>query len=316
MVNQKVATYQKWFKKKLCDSEKCPADSTLRTYAYSMAWLAQRIDGFEGEAVPDADVILKYMEDNKVSNQRRLSSYTALKVWHNCRSEADCSKKYCTPLVLCKRAQDAEYDNQKRTKHQEKNWIDYATLKKFTACVREKTLGFNKNELWTKDQYATATLAFILQYHLTYPIRRCLCTVKWGVEASTEYNYLDSKTREIVYNKHKTARWKGPLKHKLSRPMWRLFGLLKKQQKMREINSGAILLGRYWRPMSKNGYSSWMKREMKGCKGCADKQVGCLMIRHSVITHMRRKELTIHQKNDFATRCMHSCGQNDRYRVH
>ena len=98
--------------------------------------------------------------------------------------------------------------------------------------------------------------------------------------------------------------------------MWRLFGLLRKQQKMRDIDSGTILLNRYWKPMTKNGYSSWLKREMKSCKGCEDKNVGCLIIRHAVITHMRRKCMTTHQREAFANQCMHSAGLNEKYRVH
>lgn len=320
MVNPTVAAYQKWFHGKLCDKENCPADSTLKTYAYSMGWLHTRIDGFSVDGltseVPETDTVLKYMQDNDVKNTRRLASYTALKVHHNCKGEEDCSKKYCTPLIMCKRKQDSDYAKQERSPHQSKNWVEFKVLKKFAACLREKVTKFNKNELWTKDQYATATLAFILNYHLTYPIRRCLCTVKWGVEPSESYNYLDAKKQEIVFNQHKTARWKGAITHKLSRPMWRLFSLLRKQQKMRDMHSGMVLINRYWRPMTKNGYSSWLKREMKGCKGCEDKQVGCLILRHAVITHKRRKCMTTHQRENFATQCMHSSGTNDTYRVH
>ena len=253
------------------------------------------------------------MEMNKVKTTRRLASYTALKVWHNCNGAKECSKKYCTPLILAKREQDSYYAKQQRTDHQNKNWVEFSVLKKFAGCIRDKTFHLDKNRLWTKDEYATATLAFILQYHMTYPIRRCLCTVKWGEKSD---NYLDLKKKQIVYNKHKTAKFSGPIIHKLSRQMWRLFSLIRKQQKMREIDSGTILLNRYWRPMSKNGYSSWLKREMKNCRGCHDKEVGCLIIRHSVITHKRRHCMTIAQKEKFANECMHSSKRNDEYRVH
>ena len=315
-MKQTVAKYFELLKEKLCDSDKCPSDSTLKTYAYSLAWMAERIDGFNGDKVPDCDTIMKYMNGNKVAHSRRLSSYTALKVWHNCHGEKDCSSKYCTPLILAKREQDAHYAKQERSKHQNKNWVDFKVLKKYAACIRDKTIHLDKNKLWTKDEYAMATLAFILQYHLVYPIRRCLCTVKWGIEHSDTENYLDWNKQSIVWNVHKTAKWKGPIVHKLSRQMWRLFGLLRKQQKMRDITSGPILLNRYWKPMTKNGYSSWLKREMKKCHGCADKEVGCLIIRHAVITHKRRHCMTNAQREKFANQCMHSSKTNDDYRVH
>lgn len=315
-MKQTVAKYFELLKEKLCDSDKCPSDSTLKTYAYSLAWMAERIDGFNGDKVPDCDTIMKYMNGNKVAHSRRLSSYTALKVWHNCHGEKDCSSKYCTPLILAKREQDAHYAKQERSKHQNKNWVDFKVLKKYAACIRDKTIHLDKNKLWTKDEYAMATLAFILQYHLVYPIRRCLCTVKWGIEHSDTENYLDWNKQSIVWNVHKTAKWKGTIVHKLSRQMWRLFGLLRKQQKMRDITSGPILLNRYWKPMTKNGYSSWLKREMKKCHGCADKEVGCLIIRHAVITHKRRHCMTNAQREKFANQCMHSSKTNDDYRVH
>ena len=311
-----VARYMKLLKEKLCDSDKCPTDNTLRTYAYSLSWMADRIDGFNGSKVPDCDTIMKYMNGNKVSHSRRLASYTALKVWHNCNDEKDCSRKYCTPLILAKREQLSHYAKQERTDHQSKNWVDFKVLKKYAACIRDKTFHLDKNRLWTKDEYAMATLAFILQYHLVYPIRRCLCTVQWGVEPSDEINYLDPNKKAVVFNNHKTQKYQGQIVHSLSRQLWRLFGLIRKQQKMRDISSGHILLNRYWRKMSKNGFSSWLKREMKKCYGCADKEVGCMIIRHSVITHKRRHDLTNAQREKFAMQCMHTAKTNDDYRVH
>ena len=316
MVSADVARYMKAFKEKLCDMDKCPSDSTLKTYAYSMNWMLQRIEGFTFAKPADCDTILKYMNGNKVKSTRRLASYTALKVWHNCHGEKDCSKKYCTPLVLAKREQDAHYAKQERSDHQCKYWVDFKVLKKYAGKIRDQTFALDKNRLWEKNEYAMATLAFILQYHLTYPIRRCLCTVKWGIEPSDDENYLDWDTREIVYNKHKTAKHHGAFKHKLSRQLWRLFGLIRKQQKMRDINSGHLLLNRYWKRMTPNGYSSWLKREMKKCPGCDKKEVGCLIIRHSVITHKRRHCMTNAQSEKFASQCMHSAKTNNDYRVH
>ena len=46
MPKAEMLAYNDWFKSKMCDKDKCPSDSTLKTYAYSMAWLQQRIEGF------------------------------------------------------------------------------------------------------------------------------------------------------------------------------------------------------------------------------------------------------------------------------
>ena len=319
MVKEGVVEWQEWFKSKMCDSDACPTDATLRTYGYSMMWLQERMEGFdrEKEIVPEADKVLAYMDENKVSVNRKLASYTAMKVFHRCKKDDDRSKCYCTPLVLCKRQQDAEYHKQRRTEHQSKNWVEFKVIKKFAAELRKKIFALEKNELWDKNALAEAQLAFILQYTMTFPIRRDLCTVQWGVEPSEDYNYIDTKTHTIVYNKHKLQRWrKEPFKHQLSRPMWRLLQLLIKQQKLRDHTSGTILVNRYGRKMTKNGYSSWFKREMKKCPGCECKEVGCLILRHSVITHKRGGCMTNAQRDKFAAQCMHSASCNDTYRVH
>ena len=319
MVNAQAAAWQKWFKGKMCNSDTCPSDATLKTYGYSMNWLQSRLEGFdvEKEIVPEPDAILSYMDDNKVKVNRRLASYTAMKVFHRCQGQSAKSKCYCTPLILCKRQQDAEYHKQRRTEHQSKNWVEFKVIKKFAAELRKKIFALDKNVLWDKETLAEAQLSFILQYHMTFPIRRDLCTVQWGVEPSEDYNYVDLKSQTVEYHKHKLSRWKKePFKHQLSRPMWRLLKLLIKQQKLRDHTSGMILLNRYGRKMTKNGYSTWFKREMKKCPGCECKEVGCLILRHSVITHKRGGCMTNSQRDSFANCCMHSASCNDNYRVH
>ena len=319
MVNAQAAAWQEWYKGKMCNSDSCPTDATLRTYGYSMNWLQTRMEGFdvEKELVPESEAILEYMDENKVTTNRRIQSFTAMKVFHRCMGQSAKSKKYCTPLVTCKRQQDAEYNKQRRTAHQSKNWVEFKVLKKFAAGLRKKVFALNKNEIWDKEAFADAQLACILQYHLTFPIRLDLCTVQWGVEPSEDYNYVDMKSQSIVYHKHKLSRWrKEPFTHQLSRPMWRLLRLLIKQQKLRDHTSGMVLLNRYGRKMTKNGYSSWFKREMKKCPGCECKEVGCLILRHSVITHKRGGCMTIEKRGKFADQCMHSVGCNEQYRVH
>jgi hypothetical protein len=322
--------YALWFKKKQCDNDDCPTDSTLKTYGYSMQWMAQRMEGFdvEKEMVPTPEKVLGYMEDNKVGTGRRVQSYTALKVFHrcfrNCKENQSHRKTYGVPLVQCRRKVEADYRKQERTPKQIKNWVDKPVLKKYSATLRKKAFALNKNELWTKGSFATAQMAFIMTYLMTYPIRRDLPTVQWGVEPSVKINYVDDTRRAIVYNVHKSARWdvdpetkiRRPTVHALSRPMWRLLKLLRKQQKMREIESGFILLNCYWRPMKKNAYSGWLKRELKKCPGCEDKNVTSMPIRNSVITHKRGNCMTLAQRDTFGNQCMHSASTNEIYRRH
>ena len=141
MVNAQAVAWQKWFKGKMCNSDTCPSDATLKTYGYSMNWLQSRMEGFDvdKEMAPEPDTILSYMDDNKVKTNRRLASYTAMKVFHRCKGQSVQSKCYCTPLIICKRQQDAEYHKQRRTAHQSKNWVEFKVIKKFAAELRKSS---------------------------------------------------------------------------------------------------------------------------------------------------------------------------------
>ena len=300
------------FRDVLSKSEKQRSKNTLRTYAYSLKWLSDRIDGFEDDKYPSPETVIDYMDKNSIKPSRRMGSYTAMKVLHNCKGEKSCSDKYGLPLLECKRGIDAQMEKQERSDKESKNWVPFSDLKKFAACVRAKAYKLDKNVLWSKDDYAIAQLAFILTYHLKFPIRRDLATVTWGSEETP--NHLNEKTHSITYNVHKCVRWSGPVTQTLSRDMWKLFSLLRRQHKLRSINSGYILLNRYWRRMSPNGYSTWLKRETKAIPGCDKKTVGVLAIRHSVITHKLRNERSIKDRQKFASECMHSTKQNQLYR--
>ena len=317
MVNEYVAQLTDQFKAKLCDAEKCPSEVTLRTYAYSIAWLKKRMDFPEDGSMPKPEHVLEYMENAKIKPQRKCQVYTALKKWHGCSGDKCSCEKYGRPLTAAKHQVDNEYAKQGRTKRQRDNWVEHAVLKKFAGELRDEVVKYDKNAFWDKEQFIKAQLAFILLFHLKYPIRRDLATVQWGKkEWGPTDNYIDPKTHQIVLQKHKTSRWRGTSKFTLSRVMWRIWGMLRLQQKKREYSGGHMILNKYYRPMTPTGFTSWMTREMKRCPGCEKKAVGCMLIRHCCITHERRHEKTIAEKKAFADKCMHSVARNEQYRVH
>ena len=165
-----------------------------------------------------------------------------------------------------------------------------------------------------------AQLAFILQFHLRHPIRRDLATVKWSSRKDKQWgekdNYIDNETHEIVLNCHKTCRHKGQHRIRLNRLLWRIWGMLQIQQQKRGWKyHGHMLLNTHYKPMTSNGYTVWLKREMKRCPGCEKKAIGCMIIRHCCITHKRRNEMTNEEKEKFSKKCMHSAKQNDNYRI-
>ena len=319
--NAKHAWYVDEFKKRLCDSDRCPSMSSLRAYAYSMLWLEARMDFPEAGGVPKPEDVLEYLENAKVTAVRRASVYTALKKWHGCHNEKGCSDKYSKPLIRAKHGVDDQYRNQKRTAKQERNWVEYPKLKAFANQLRDEVLQFDKHHFWTREQFVKAQLCFILQFHLRFPIRRDLATVKWSTRADKQWgvkdNYIDNKRKMVILNCHKTCRHSGPKEIPLNRLLWRLWGMLRIQHKKRGWEKmGHVLLSYYYKPMTPNGYSQWLQREMKRCPGCEKKAIGCMIIRHCCITHKRRHEMTDHEKQTFADKCMHSTARNNLYRTH
>ena len=71
MVNEFVKQLTEKFKAKLCDEDNCPSDVTLQTYAYSIAWLAKRMDFPEDGSMPKPEDVLEYMENAKIKPQRK-----------------------------------------------------------------------------------------------------------------------------------------------------------------------------------------------------------------------------------------------------
>ena len=304
------------YEKCLCDDKRSTrSQSSVRTYCYNICWLAKRMDGFSETDLPDPENVIKYCEDNDVSLKRRQMSYSSMKVLHNARDEIAQSRKYAAPLTDVKHKLTAELDKQERTERQKACWVDFHDLKKNAKMLTAETVALDKNSLWTKEQFARAQLAFILTFHIKYPIRRDLCSVQYGVpETDNEGNKLIGK--EIVLRDHKVKKFIPEFRFRLDRTMWRLVQLLRKQHALRGITSGFLLLNRYWKRMHPNSYTNWMKREMGKLESWKGKSSGCLAIRHSVITHRRRNDSTLEKRKEFARCCMHGIAQSEHYRVH
>jgi len=281
-------------------------------------WLAKRIEGFTETEHPEFATIMDYLTENKIPARRRQASLVAMKVLCNTRGDKDGSEKYARPLIDVKNELLRDYERQERTEHQQKNWVDCNELKKAAKELRAATFALDKHSLWDKDTYARAQLAFILTFHLKYPLRRILCTVRYKPDDPNVGNVLDEKNKKIIIREHKMQRkYKDPFVFQLDRNMWRLVQLLRRQHKLRGVTRNSpILLSRYWKPMSRNSYCHWLKREMGKMECCKGKSVGCLAIRHSVITHRRRNDTTLQARKEFAYNCMHQVATNELYRVH
>lgn len=320
--NKYVPWYNELCAKKDCHCNRSPLDRTLLAHAYNIAWLADRIDGFDAEklTVPDPEVIMGYLDDSKVSNARKGTSYSAMKVWHRCHNQQDYRNQYNPHLMECHRCQNSEAVKQLRNKKEAKNWVDYKDFTKMRkilssrvcACAKEK------KRLWSKQEFTDANMAFILEFHSKYPLRNELHSVKYSRDKNKDWgpdeNFLDQDTQEIVWRNFKTKKSLGEQRHKLTRKMWRLWRYIMKQHIELDLRDNHMILGRQWHGLTSCGFASYFDRELKEFDCCKGKRVTPMIFRKSHITHKLRKQMSIDVHEKYAKKCLHSSEQNHKYR--
>ena len=305
--------YKVWFNAMVTNA--CPEKTTigtLRTHAYSIRWLAERMDGFDAEEqqVPKPEQVLDYLDEAKISEGRRASVLCAMKVWHRCRGEKELCGQYGPALIRTRHLIKTQHNLQERSPAQQKNWVPYKCFKKYAAKLRQEIFALPKDKILTKDQYVQTTLAFILTFHLKYPVRNELRTVTWS---NTEENHITDKT--LVLKKHKCAKSMGTITFALTRPMQRLLRIIKTAQRHYGIEKDYVILSKHWKPMTTGGFSSYLRRELKRIPECKDKNVTAMLLRHICITHKRHGQMTIAQEREFCRSCLHSVPRNNLYRI-
>ena len=306
----------KCFNDELCKCDSKRTASSVTTYCYNLCWLQKRLDGFDDGGFPSFEAVMDYMTENKIPARRQQSTFVAMKVLLNARGKTSESEKYAQPLIDVRNQLQNAREKQEMSETKAKNWVEFKDLKAIAKQTRTDTFNLDKRVLWSKDEYARAQIAFILTFHFKFPLRRVLCTVKYKPADPTSGNVLDDKTKTIIIRDHKMKRkYPEPFTFQLDRNMWRLAQLLRAHHTMRGVKEDMnLILSRYWRPMSRNSFCTWLKREMRAFECCKGKNVGCLMIRNVVISHRRRSEMKLAQKEQFAKDCMHSTKQNELYR--
>ena len=315
-----------WFEelcsKKDCNCRKTPLDRTLRNHAYSISWLADRIDGFDAEklTVPDPEAIMSYLDESKVSVGRKSTCYSAMKVWHRCHDEKDKQNQYNAHLLHCHRCRNTEEAQQKRNERESKNWVDHKDFAKMRKelCSRVCKCAKMKKKLWSKQEFTDANMAFILEYYNKYPLRNELHSVRYSMDKDKEWgpddNFLDQENHEIVFRNFKTRDSLGEQRHKLSRKMWRLWRYIVKQHIELNLNDDHMIIGRQWRGLSSCGFAAYFVRELGQFDCCKGKRVTPMIHRKSHITHKLRKQMSMVDHQKYAHKCLHSLSQNHKYR--
>lgn len=319
--NKHLVWYNELCSKKECHCNKAPLDRTIKNHAYAMAWLAERIDGFDEDElkVPEPEAIMSYLDGAKVTNGRKSNSYAAMKVWHRCHDEQDNRSKYNSHLMECNRCQYNERIEQARNEKESKNWVDYKDFAKIRkiVCSRVCECAKQKKRLWSKQEFTDLNMAFILEYHNKYPLRNELHSVKYSMDPKKEWgneNFLDQENQEIVWRDFKTKHSLGEQRHKLSRKMWRLWRYIQKQHVALNLTDDHIILGKHWHGLSSCGFASYFNCGMQEFECCKGKRVTPMIHRKSHITHYLRRQIPIQKHNKYANNCLHSMAQNQQYR--
>ena len=320
--NKHLPWYDELCDKKECNCKKAPLDRTLKNHAYAIAWLAERIDGFDVDElkVPEPESIMSYMDGAKVSNGRKSNSYAAMKVWHRCHDEQDKREQYNSHLMECNRCQHSEREKQLRSNKEAKNWVDYKDFVKIrkTLCARVCDCAKQKKRLWSKQEFTDANMAFILEYHSKFPIRNELHSVKYSNDKEKEWgpndNFLDQENQEIVFRDYKTKKSLGEQRHKLTRKMWRLWRYIQKQHIELGIDDHHVILGKQWRGLTSCGFAGYFSCALQEFECCKGKRVTPMIHRKSHITYTLRRQMALNAHQSYAKNCLHSSAQNHQYR--
>ena len=286
-------------------------EQTRKSYAYSLCWICDRCGFADDETPPVLDEIVNWLDEAKVGSERRKNCYKVLRTLHQIRGEHDKADPY-KPLL----SQLNVPPSQEKTKREKASWVDIRELKAAAKKLRAQTYALPKKELWSKTDYKTAQLAFLLTFHLKFSVRRDICQVRYNAADPTQGSVLLDATHEVVIRTHKTRAQYPEVKLKLDRDMWRLAQLLRKQHALRgHTGEGYLIRSSNWKPLTPNAFTMWFKRELsRCCECCAGKSLGCSMLRKIKISHKRRHEMSLADKTQLAKECMHSVATSEIYR--
>ena len=99
----------------------------------------------------------------------------------------------------------------------------------------------------------------------------------------------------------------------LNRPEWRMWVRLRQQAEMRGLYTH-FLYNRNWRPMTREGFAAFLKRNIKKVEGCGDKNVGVSLLRCICITHALRGGMSLAKRRELANTMGHNTAQQSQYR--
>ena len=239
--------------------------------------------------------------------------------------------KYSNELQKFGKKYSKIQDKQGKTETQEKNWIEMSDFIKAINNImkdvknRKKEGDWSKNQKLSKKDYNLLQSLVLLSTYQDFPLRNDFADMK--VMSEAEYddmkdeekdagNYLvkSSKNKKLFtfkINKYKNVKRLGRRSYIASKKLSKLLNLW-----FRHNKSGYFLtLQNQITPLSRNGLTKLLQKIMFERTG---KVIGSSMLRHIQISHARKDDKSITQKQkenlEIEDKFLHSAEMNDQYR--
>jgi hypothetical protein len=299
------------------------------TYLSSLRKIRQEIDG-KRDQMNDTKFLKDFEEvmsainsEKKITTRKNRLTAVLVALQSNDKVDKDLVERYQRELDKLNDEYILFLRKQKKTKTQEKNWIEYEKLieivnkigdeVKYEGIPGAKTDDLDKNELRLLQDYV------MLRTYLEYPLRNDFAET--AVVSQSKYRKIQKTEREknnylvkdkgklfFQINAFKNKSKIGAKRFEISQTLAKLIKLWLKHNK-----SGYFLVkSDMVRPMNPNDITKAMNRIF--IKRADGKKISTSMLRHIIISYETRGEKTLSEKDGAEDRFMHSKTMRDLYR--
>jgi hypothetical protein len=254
-------------------SERGVSPSSIKLYLFQL----QQLNGGELSDVNflrDIPGILNKLKKYKPSTIRTklISVIAALK----CFDEPELLKEYAT---LVKQIND-DTDNTVKSESQEKNWISKSEIMELWKKYDDEVNTFKAKRKITEKQEEILLKFIILSLYVLISPRRNMDYYKMKIvkkmtpDLSTEFNYLDLKTRQFVFNNYKTKKTYSQQVEDIPNDLWYVIKAYLKYH-----SKGDFFLCIDGKPLPHSNSITIILNKIFG------KRVGCSMLRSIMATN-------------------------------
>lgn len=203
------------------------SDSSIKTYLRNLTKLNKDEMFKNFNFLKDTDIIIRRLSAYKENTKRNylISIVSVLSL-----SDKPAVKKlYNTYYDLMMKKNDEinkEVNPNELTDTQEKNWISWENVKERYTSLEKEVDEFAKNKELSEQQYNTLLGYIIFSLYIHQAPRRnkdyqiMKLTNEYKPEDSKEFNYLDLKKKEFIFNSYKTSSKYGTQIIKINDDLW------------------------------------------------------------------------------------------------